>query len=102
MEKRVLLAIVLAFTVLYAWQALFVKPVPKPAAGAPATTSAAASGAGTSTPAPALTPAAAPPAAATPPPSAATALVSDSSERDVRVETQDVIAIFTNRGARLK
>ena len=26
----------------------------------------------------------------------------DTSERDVRVETRDVIAVFTNRGARLK
>jgi YidC/Oxa1 family membrane protein insertase len=102
MEKRVLLAIVLAFTVLYVWQALFVKPVPKPAAGAPATTSAATSAGKTSTPVPPATPAAAPAAAATPPPSAATALVSDSGERDVRVETQDVVAVFTNRGARLK
>ena len=30
MERRVLLAIFLAFLVLYVWQALFVKPVPKP------------------------------------------------------------------------
>ena len=34
MERRVLLAIFLSFLVLYVWQALFVKPVPKPAAGA--------------------------------------------------------------------
>ena len=40
MERRVLLAIFLAFLVLYVWQALFVKPVPKPAAGtAPPTAS---------------------------------------------------------------
>ena len=32
MERRVLLAIFLAFLVLYVWQAVFVKPVPKPAA----------------------------------------------------------------------
>ena len=32
----------------------------------------------------------------------AAALVGDTSERTVRVETQDVIAEFTNRGARLK
>ena len=30
MERRVLLAIFLAFLVLYVWQAVFVKPVPKP------------------------------------------------------------------------
>jgi len=33
MERRVLLAIFLAFLVLYTWQALFVKPVPKPVTG---------------------------------------------------------------------
>ena len=32
----------------------------------------------------------------------AAALVGDTAERDVRVETRDVIAVFTNRGARLK
>src|SRR6185295_346730 len=28
--------------------------------------------------------------------------VADTAERDVRIETRDVIAVFTNRGARLK
>ena len=32
MERRVLVAIFLSFIVIYAWQAFFVKPVPKPAA----------------------------------------------------------------------
>jgi YidC/Oxa1 family membrane protein insertase len=32
----------------------------------------------------------------------ATALVGDKTERDVRVENSDVVAVFTNRGARLK
>jgi len=36
------------------------------------------------------------------PPSTATAVVSEPAERDVLVETRDVIAVFTNRGARLK
>ena len=104
MERRVLLAIFLAFIVLYAWQALFVKPVPKPAAGA--TTSSAAPGRG-------ATPGASPNGSASPPvaatnvpasvaPSTAAAVVSEPAERDVRVETRDVIAVFTNRGARLK
>jgi len=101
MERRVLLAIFLAFLVLYAWQALFVKPVPKPGAAGSPQTSAAARGVN-----PAATSAAAPPAAASTPAApaapAAAALVSDSTERDVRVETRDVIAVFTNRGARLK
>ena len=102
MERRVLLAIFLAFIVLYTWQALFVKPVPKRAPGAVTTTSEttpAATGAttatDTATPPSASTVAAKP--AALPP-----ALVAESAEREVRVETRDVIAIFTNKGARLK
>jgi hypothetical protein len=50
MERRVLLAIFLAFLVLYTWQALFVKPVPKPISGtAPATTSASSAATGAQT-----------------------------------------------------
>src|SRR6202011_149908 len=98
MERRVLLAIFLSFIVLYAYQALFVKPVPKPAT---------APGASTATPTPptSAVPAAVPPPAVESEPAAATTakpLVGDASERDVRVETRDVIAVFTNRGARLK
>ena len=46
MEKRVLLAIFLAFLVLYAWQAVFVKPIPKgtPGSATPASTSTASAG----------------------------------------------------------
>src|SRR5205085_9947235 len=46
--------------------------------------------------------AAAPPPPAAPPASAAAALVGEATERDIRVETREVIAVFTNRGARLK
>jgi YidC/Oxa1 family membrane protein insertase len=101
MERRVLLAIFLAFIVLYTWQALFVKPVPKPAPGS-ATTTATSESTGTR-PANAtaeLTPEAS--ASATPSTPLAAALVADTAERDVRVETRDVIAVFTNKGARLK
>jgi YidC/Oxa1 family membrane protein insertase len=101
MEKRVLLAIFLAFLVLYVWQTLFVKPLPKPV-GVTATTAAPSNtGRGTAPgSAAAPVPAAASPEAPVVPP--ATALVADPGERDVRVETQDVVAVFTNRGARLK
>jgi YidC/Oxa1 family membrane protein insertase len=102
MERRVLLAIFLCFLVLYLWNAFVVKPVPK----RPATT-------GTSAGAPAgeapLQPEAAPnpaspspglpSAAVTPPPNVA---LGDQTERETRVETHDVIAVFTNKGARLK
>src|SRR4051812_10414421 len=103
MERRTLLAIFLAFVVLYAWQALFVKPVkPVPArAGAPTANA----GSGTAV-APAATPAAAAIAAAQPvrtsPDAGAAPVVADAGERDIRVDTRDVIAVFTNRGARLK
>jgi YidC/Oxa1 family membrane protein insertase len=100
MEKRVLLAIFLSFLVLYVYQALVVKPVPKPAANAstPANTAPAARGT------------AAPEAVAQnpvvpremPPTPAAGAIVSDPRERTVTVETRDVVAVFTNRGARLE
>jgi YidC/Oxa1 family membrane protein insertase len=102
-QRRVLLAIVLAFLVVYLWQAFVVKPLPKPAGVAtPAQTSAgqppaaaASTPEGTAASAPAT-----PPAAAAEP--AAETLVGDKEEREIRVETRDVIAVFTNRGARIR
>jgi len=113
MERRVLLAIFLAFLVLFVWERLFLRPAPKPApvAGAPpaAGTPTASGAAGTApgnsaTPADKATPAPAASAKPTPPAQAEAAapLVADAAERDVKVETRDVIAVFTNRGARLK
>jgi len=105
MEKRVLFAIFLSFLVLYIYQALVVKPVPKPATAAAANATGAPAAAPSQSPthAPAVTP---PTAAAVQAAPAATStaapLVGDARERDVRVETNDVIATFTNRGARLK
>jgi YidC/Oxa1 family membrane protein insertase len=106
MERRVLLAIFLAFLVLYVWQAVFVKPVPKPPPGTKA-----GNGAATTTIAGAARGSVQQPgeeasiaAIRQPTPGAPVAapLVADISEREVRVETRDVIAVFTNRGARLK
>jgi YidC/Oxa1 family membrane protein insertase len=100
MERRVLLAIFLSFLVLSVYQALVVKPVPKRPPIAPAAAPAAESA---TPPAPvASTP---PPATVNAPaerPQTATPLVSESSERDLRIETNEVIALFTNRGAQLK
>ena len=105
-ERRALIAICLVFMVLYVWQALFVKPAPKPGT---AGVSAAASKAGTAGTAAGVGAAASAAASAVSSPATApvispgaTALVSETSERDVRVETSTVIAIFTNRGGRLK
>ena len=102
MERRVLLAIFLAFLVLYAWQAMFVKPTPpKPGTpGAPAATTANAPAGSTSSVTPEA--AAAPAAAPTPEAPRAETLVGDKQERDVTVETDRVTAVFTNKGARLK
>ena len=105
MERRVLLAIFLAFLVLYVWQAVFVKPVPKPAGttagpNASATTPGgpvAGSGPAQNAPVSAEKPAPAAPAVPTSAP-----LVAANAEQDVRVETREVMAVFTNRGARLK
>jgi YidC/Oxa1 family membrane protein insertase len=103
MERRVLFAIFLSFLVLYAYQALVVKPVPKPVPGSAAGPSPAASGPPAVPGATAEAPVAAPGGPApTPSHPAAAPLLSDTTERDVRVETRDVIAVFTNRGARLK
>src|SRR5437868_15523516 len=100
MERRVLLAIVLSFLVLYTYQILVVKPAQKSAAAV------------TASAAPPTTAATAPPSpqpgeksavpATEPPASSASPLLADARERDIRVETRDVIAVFTNRGARLK
>jgi YidC/Oxa1 family membrane protein insertase len=97
MERRVLIAIFLSFIVLYAYQALVVKPTPKkpvPAAtsSAPASTERDADVAkGLSTTATSAAPKA-----------VVATVVGDTAEREIRIETRDVIAVFTNRGARLK
>jgi YidC/Oxa1 family membrane protein insertase len=103
MERRVLLAIFLAFLVLYVWQALFVKPVPKPGAAASPSTAVTknepAAAAGPAAPAGQQPAEAPPPAPEAPPPAT---LVGETRERDVRVETRTVVVVFTNRGARVK
>jgi YidC/Oxa1 family membrane protein insertase len=101
MERRVLLSIFLSFLVIYAWQALFVKPVPKPPAGQTSgqtpVSPPSAQVAESNTAAPGL-----PASTPTPAPPAAAAVVGESGERNIRVETKDVLAVFSNRGARLK
>jgi len=99
MERRVLLAIFLSFLVLYAYQAFFVKPVPKPPV-TETTRSSAPSEAAAASSAAAMAPAATVPTAA--PSEMPATVVGERTERDIVVETRDVIAVFTNRGARLK
>jgi YidC/Oxa1 family membrane protein insertase len=101
MERRVFIAIILSFLVLYFYQAYFAPPPP-------ATPRSAASN---SVP---TTPAQTPSSSVTPPPPTAQsgeavstgprepqAVVSDNAEREITVETPKVTAVFTNRGGRL-
>jgi YidC/Oxa1 family membrane protein insertase len=98
MEKRVLIAVVLSFVVLYAYQAMF--PPPKPVPGKVADTAATQA---SPPPVPAPTAATAEkPAQTAPSAPAATPLVGDGAERDVTVETPSVSAVFTTRGGALK
>jgi YidC/Oxa1 family membrane protein insertase len=94
MEKRVLLAVVLSYIVLYGYQAMF-PPPPRPQ---PAATGASPQ----SVPqAPPLerTPTDSPAAPITP---AAEPLVADTAEREIVAENDSVRAVFTTRGAVLK
>ncbi len=97
MERRVLLAAVLCFLVLYGYQALFVPDEPAPAGSSSQSPSA--SSVPPSVQPPALT---ADPVVAAPRAPTAAPLVASSEEREVVVETAVVRAVFTNRGARLK
>ena len=92
MERRVLVAVVLSFLVLYAYQALFVPPPPPAQQIQPSANPAA-------TPPPdAASPAPAPAAPEQPQPEA---LISDANEREILVETATVQAVFSNRGGRV-
>jgi YidC/Oxa1 family membrane protein insertase len=100
MERRVLLAVVLSFIVLYGFQAVFPPPAPvERRAEAPAVQDPA-------RPAPSATVPAGPDAPAAPSqPAAGEApkpLLADATERDVAFENAEVQAVFSTRGATLK
>jgi YidC/Oxa1 family membrane protein insertase len=101
MERRVLLALFLSFLVFYIYQALM--PAPVPPAEAPAAETPVASG---SQAPPENRSAATQPSQPTvpeePPAPRPTSLVGADTERQVRIETDRVVAVFTNRGARLQ
>ncbi|HXH23902.1 MAG TPA: membrane protein insertase YidC [Vicinamibacterales bacterium] len=93
MERRVFIAILLSFVVIYAYQALFLPPPSPPQRAAttqPSTQARPAPGA-VERPEPDQAPAAPP----------VEVVVSEPSEREVVVETDTVEAVFTNRGGRL-
>ena len=96
MEKRVLLAVVLSFIVLYSFQALFPPPKPqqpaegaKPAAAAPSPQNQSlekAAPAGPASPSPQ-------------PDTTSQPLVADTSDREIVVENDAIRAVFSSRGA---
>jgi YidC/Oxa1 family membrane protein insertase len=98
MEKRVLLAVILSFVVLYGYQAMFPPPRPTPgetpAAGAP--------------PAPGATtdpavPGGQPPAPAQPlEPEPVETLVADETARDIVIENDHVLGVVSTRGGVIK
>jgi YidC/Oxa1 family membrane protein insertase len=100
MERRVFIAIVLSFLVLYMYQAYFAPPPPpnsaKAAASTASTQSDASGGAKTAATSPEAPAVAVPPSAPEP-----QALVGETSERAITVDTATVQAVFTNRGGRL-
>jgi len=96
MERRVFIAVILSFVVLYGYQALF--PPPEPTnAPKPAAQSAAAPAA--SAPAPA--PVAASPEASTPAVAAPAARVGESVGREIVVETAHARVVLSNAGGQL-
>jgi YidC/Oxa1 family membrane protein insertase len=108
MERRVLLAVILSFAVLYGYQALFPAP-PDPAkaaqsqkgreAGSPTGGSSPAQAAQTATPQSSPSAGASAPANAT---ESQTAAPDAEAARDVVVDTPYVTAVFTTRGGALK
>ena len=97
MERRVLIAVVLSFLVLYGYQALFVPPAAPPGQSAPQTAAPAAPGA------PPVTSAQppAPTAALTPAAPLPQAITAETAERQIVVETATVEATLSNRGGRV-
>ncbi len=100
MERRVFIAVLLSFAVLYGYQALFVPPAQKTSSSTTTTTSVPAGASSRpDTPASsAATPLEAAPAAEG---SSVEALVSESAPREIVVETRDAEIVLSNQGARV-
>lgn len=104
MEKRVLLAVTLSFIVLVVYQAMFVKPAPRRAGSQGQPPAATASGSGTQSVSSAGDKA--PNSGAKGEVASAAAVsapvVADTEEREVVVESDEVRAVFSTRGAELR
>src|SRR5262245_23561332 len=102
MERRVFIAIVLSFLVLFFYQTYFAPPPPpaaKPAASNSSASPPQAPSTGTVPEAPPSTQQSG--AAVSSDSGEPQAVVTDTSEREITVETAKVTAVFTNRGGRL-
>jgi len=100
MERRVFIAVLLSFVVLYSYQTYFAPPPATTGKVPPVSSSSPASSSGTAAPAA--------PGAAPPPPSApdasepeAVAVLGDSQPREITVDTPTARIVFTNRGAQV-
>ena len=103
MEKRVLLAVVLSFLVIYGYQSLFLKPGPRQSARAPEPQQAGPAGATQAqAAAPQVIEKPSEETAAVPVSAEADVLVGDTVERPVVVENDWIRAEFTNRGGVLR
>ena len=107
MEKRVLLAIVLSFIVLYGFQAMFPPPdlpAADPQQGPPQTPAPTPGAPSTPVEAPQPGTATAPPPSGTQPevPAAPEPLIADTAEREIVVENASVRAVFSTRGGVIK
>jgi YidC/Oxa1 family membrane protein insertase len=98
MERRVFIAVLLSFVVLYSYQTYFSPPPPPATAKPPAASSS--TGAPTSGPKPAASPTASS-SPATPAEPEVKALVGDTQAREITVETNMARVVFTNRGGRV-
>ena len=97
MERRVFIAVLLSFAVLYTYQTYFSPPSPDASKAPAAATTSAGADAGK----PAASPAAATPSVTEPAEPAPVALLGDQQAREVSVETPTTRVVFTNRGARV-
>jgi YidC/Oxa1 family membrane protein insertase len=97
MEKRVLIAIVLSFVVLYGYQAMFPPPEPQTPAAAPQQQAGAPQSSTPADPTPQNQPVEAPE-----PSTAPAAVTGDTEEREIVFENGSVRAVFSNRGGVIK
>ena len=92
MERRVFIAVLLSFVVLYTYQTYFAPPLPSPTSKPPASSSKPAPSAGVTPGAPAAT------ASSAPAEPEVKALVGEEMAREIAVETPALRVVFTNRG----